>query len=111
MAEIEEAEHGETGTLFEWLQRAARAPRDPAWVADGVVSDDWAPVSPVTGGLDAFVWTTPKEQVSRSNDLDEMRLRPRSLPREMSAEGPRLGAPEALPTPATQSEAQGGVAA
>ena len=75
MAEIEEAEHGETGSLFEWLQRASRAPRDPAWVADGMVSDRWAPVSPVTGQLDAFAWTTPKEQMSRGEDLHEIRMR------------------------------------
>ena len=75
MAEIEEAEHGETGSLFEWLQRASRAPRDPAWVADGMVSDRWAPVSPVTGQLDAFAWTTPKEQLSRGDDLHEIRMR------------------------------------
>ena len=74
MAEIEEAEHGETGTLFEWLQRAQRAPRDPAWVADGVVSDHWAPVSPVTGRLDAFEWTTPKEPLSRGGAVEHMRV-------------------------------------
>ncbi len=76
MAEIEEAEHGETGALFEWLQRASRAPRDPAWVADGVVSDHWDPVSPVTGKLDAFVWTTPKEQLAAPLDLRALRHRP-----------------------------------
>ena len=32
----------------------SRAPRDPAWIADGVISDRWAPVSPITGRLDAF---------------------------------------------------------
>lgn len=64
MADLEEAEHGETGALFEWLQRAARAPHDPAWIADGVTSDTWAPVSPVTGRIDAFVWDTPKAQTT-----------------------------------------------
>ncbi len=62
MAEIEEAENGETGLVREWLARGSRAPRDPAWTADGVVSARWAPVSPVTGKLDAFRWTTPAEQ-------------------------------------------------
>ena len=76
MADIEEAERGETGTLFEWLQRASRAPRDPAWVADGFISDRWYPVSPVTGRLDAFVWTTPKEQLSAPMDLHALRPRP-----------------------------------
>jgi HemY protein len=64
MADIEEAEHGATGALREWLARAARAPRDPTWVADGMTSDVWAPVSPVTGRLDAFVWKTPDELLS-----------------------------------------------
>jgi len=63
MAEIEEAQFGETGAVREWLGRGSRAPRDPAWIADGVVSSLWAPVSPVTGKLDAFRWTTPVEQI------------------------------------------------
>lgn len=62
MAEIEEKEHGETGLAREWLARSGRARRDPAWIADGVVSKRWAPASPVTGKLDAFRWTTPVEQ-------------------------------------------------
>jgi HemY protein len=63
MAEIEEAEHGETGRVREWLSRALRAPRDPAWTADGLVSDVWLPASPVTLRLDAFEWRTPVERV------------------------------------------------
>ncbi|ADZ68813.1 heme biosynthesis protein HemY [Polymorphum gilvum] len=59
MAELEEAEHGDRGRVREWLARAVRAPLDKAWVADGVVREAWAPVSPVTGRLDAFEWTTP----------------------------------------------------
>jgi len=60
MADIEEAD-GHEGAVREWLGRAARAPRDKAWVADGVISDRWAPVSP-SGALDAFVWRTPDER-------------------------------------------------
>ncbi|WP_156640154.1 heme biosynthesis protein HemY [Bosea sp. PAMC 26642] len=59
MAELEEAEHGAAGRVREWLARATRAPRDAAWVADGLVSDTWMPVSPISGRLDAFVWTVP----------------------------------------------------
>lgn len=62
MARIEEAEHGTgTGRSREWLAKAAHAPRDKAWIADGVASERWAPVSPVSGHLDAFVWKTPPE--------------------------------------------------
>src|SRR5690606_33096942 len=53
LADIEEAESGDQGRIREYLAMAVRAPRDPAWVADGFVSDRWAPVSPLTGRLDA----------------------------------------------------------
>jgi HemY protein len=43
----------------EWLAQAVKAPRDPAWTADGVVSAQWAPASPVTGRLNAFEWKVP----------------------------------------------------
>lgn len=59
MAEIEEGQSGDQGKAREWLSRAVRAPRDPAWTADGMVSDEWEPLSPVTGKLDAFEWKVP----------------------------------------------------
>lgn len=59
MAEIEDAENGQNGQVREWLARGSRAPRDPAWMADGVVSKHWLPMSPATGRLDAFEWKTP----------------------------------------------------
>ena len=64
MARIEGEEHGDKGRVREWLARAVNAPRDPAWTADGVVADRWAPVSPVTarsmrsnGGFRWMRWT------------------------------------------------------
>ena len=59
MAELERTEHGDTGRARAWTLRAVRALHDPAWTADGYVSDRWRPVSPVTGRLDAFQWQTP----------------------------------------------------
>jgi HemY protein len=59
MAELERAEHGDAGEARSWMLRAVRAALDPAWTADGYVSDHWRPVSPVTGRLDAFQWLTP----------------------------------------------------
>ncbi len=59
MAEIERTEHGDSGRARAWALRAVRALHDPAWTADGYVSDRWRPVSPVTGRLDAFQWQTP----------------------------------------------------
>ncbi|MCJ8144875.1 heme biosynthesis protein HemY [Ancylobacter sp. A5.8] len=59
MAELEAAEHNDVGKAREWTARAVRAPRDPAWVADGFVAERWGPISPITGKLDAFVWKVP----------------------------------------------------
>ncbi len=59
MAEIEEAQYGDRGRAREWLARAVRARRNPAWTADGIVSPQWLPASPVTGELGVFEWKTP----------------------------------------------------
>jgi HemY protein len=63
MAELEMLDGGRAGPSREWLSRASRAPRDPAWVADGFVSERWMPVSPLTGRLDAFVWQEPAQAI------------------------------------------------
>jgi len=64
LADIEEAESGDQGRVRHWLSQAVRAPRDPAWTADGYVSESWEPVSPVSGKLDAFEWKVPVEQLA-----------------------------------------------
>ncbi|MGO7823192.1 heme biosynthesis protein HemY, partial [Rhizobium ruizarguesonis] len=51
--------------------QALKAPRDPAWVADGFVSDKWLPLSPVTGRLDAFEWKAPFVQIEGCLGDDE----------------------------------------
>jgi HemY protein len=63
LADIEESETGDQGRIRHWMAQALRAPRDPSWVADGVVSERWLPVSPVTGRLDAFEWKRPFGQI------------------------------------------------
>ncbi len=71
LADIEEQETGEEGRVRQWLAKAVRAPRDPAWVADGAVAEGWAPVSPVTGRLDAFEWRAPVERLGPAIDMAE----------------------------------------
>ncbi|TGQ43857.1 heme biosynthesis protein HemY [Mesorhizobium sp. M00.F.Ca.ET.216.01.1.1] len=71
LADIEEAETGDQGKVRQLLAKAVRAPRDPAWVADGFVSERWAPVSPVTGKLDAFEWRAPMERLGQLIDGHE----------------------------------------
>ncbi|HYY84740.1 MAG TPA: heme biosynthesis protein HemY, partial [Beijerinckiaceae bacterium] len=99
MADLEEAENGASGRTREWIARASRAPRDPAWIADGVVSDRWAPMSPVTGRLDAFVWQAPPDVLAAPDspmddvvgDLDEE-----------GATAPALAAPEPAREPVAE---------
>lgn len=71
MADIEEAETGDQGRVRQWLAKALRAPRDPAWVADGYVAERWAPISPVTGKLDAFEWRMPMERLAQVVESEE----------------------------------------
>lgn len=68
MARVDGEELGDTGRVREWLARAVHAPRDPAWTADGVVSEQWAPGSPVTGALDAFEWRVPVEAAQKADE-------------------------------------------
>ncbi|MDW6022117.1 heme biosynthesis protein HemY [Mesorhizobium sp. BAC0120] len=90
LADIEEAESGDQGRIRQYLSRAVRAPRDPAWVADGIVSDKWAPISPVTGRLDAFEWRAPVERlgtlIEQDDDLARNALLPVGIAEESDAE-------------------------
>ena len=70
MAEIEESEHGDQGRVREWMGRAMRAAGDPAWTADGVVSEQWRPVSP-NGRLDGFVWKVPLAEIGVTRPVIE----------------------------------------
>lgn len=74
MADIEQAEYGDRGRVREWLSRAVTAPKDSAWIADGVASIDWQPRSPVTGRLDAFEWKTPMQQLGAQSDSPDLSL-------------------------------------
>jgi HemY protein len=110
MAEIERTEHGDGGKARAWTLRAVRARHDPAWTADGYVSDRWRPVSPVTGRLDAFQWQAPlaslpseKGTTIESSPFEEAMLaapspRREVVPHEGLAEPPREAAQTIAPT-------------
>jgi HemY protein len=108
MAALEETENGNQGLVRAWLARASRAPRDPAWVADGFVSDSWIPVSPITGEIGAFEWREPPQAA-------ETHLRARidadrfEVPFEAPATGPaapamiEVASPPVVPTVVEQA--------
>ncbi len=72
MARLEALEHGDPSAQRDWLLRAARAPRDAAWIADGLVSDHWQAFSPSSGRLDAFQWQYPQESLHAPALAQEM---------------------------------------
>jgi HemY protein len=74
MAEVAEAE-GDKGLAREWLARGMRAPADPKWTADGMISDQWQPVSPVSRELGAFQWKVPVERLAYESGADEFHPR------------------------------------
>jgi HemY protein len=86
MADMEEAQ-GDKGRAREWLARAVSAPRDPIWVSDGVASQRWTPVSPVSGEIVPCLWKAPF-------DMPEGDLR---LPRSEPQPAASLQSPAARP--------------
>ena len=68
MAELEERDQNRKGLMREWLQKATHAPRDDAWVGDGLVLDHWAPLSPISKKLDQVQWTK-SPQIASSDRL------------------------------------------
>lgn len=106
MAELERSETGDEGRAREWMARALRSLRDPAWTADGFVSDRWLPVSPVTGRLDAFQWKVALAELTDERDVIEVDERPAVA--AAPAPAPAATVVEAKPVPASISEARAG---
>lgn len=79
MAAIEDNDQGDEGRVREWMSRAMRAAGDPAWTADGVVSDRWLPVSP-SGRLDGYQWRVPLAEIGVARPLIELAPLPARSP-------------------------------
>ena len=62
MARLEEAEHGDGEKARDWLIKAARAPRGPAWTCEacGAEAEAWAPHCGNCDAFDTMAWRPPK---------------------------------------------------
>lgn len=101
MADLEQAEFADEGRSREWTARAVYAARDPAWTADGFVSEQWMPMSPVSGRIDAFEWKAPVAAIASE-----------PAPAEVAAEPePIRPVIEATPSPVPAKSPSGPVAA
>ncbi len=107
MAELEEAENGDSAKAHEWFRRAAAAPNDPAWVCAscGTAAADWSAACRACGEIDGLDWRSPPEL--GSGLIPEMREPGMKEVEESSAEGaPRqLEAGEAEPAQNPQAAA------
>ena len=103
MAELERAERNDEGRAREWIARALNAAPDPAWTADGHVSDRWLPVSP-SGRLDAFEWRVPLTGIASAAPVIE----PEPAPVAAIATAPVVVAsePRGDSVPAAQEKAE-----
>jgi HemY protein len=106
MAQLEEAETGDIGRAREWMARAVHAALDPVWTADGLIAENWMPVSPATGRLDAFAWRVPVAELTPRGPLLEppaisAPVIPKVMPaaREIGAEVRAETRPEIRPEP------------
>lgn len=99
LADIEEASGGDEGRIRQYLAKALRAPRDPAWVADGFASEHWAPASPVSGRLDAFEWRVPVERMAQAVEIEAEDPLPALPPVSVPAERTEILPPDRTTPP------------
>ena len=103
MANLEQAEFGDEGRAREWMARSVRAARDPAWTADGFVSERWMPVSPVSGRLDAFEWKVPLAEIAHQEPALDLAQDAPMLVEEKPVPAPPAPKPEAAPVVAAKA--------
>ncbi|OLP59559.1 heme biosynthesis protein HemY [Xaviernesmea oryzae] len=100
LADIEQVDTSDDGRIRHWMSQALKSLPDPVWTADGLTSEDWLPVHPVTGALGVFEWKRPVRSfagpVEDGKALGEEAIR--SLPPVAPAVRPAK-TPYAAPTP------------
>ncbi len=76
LARLEAAENDDSGAARDWLQRAASAPEDPAWVCDvcGTVSPVWSALCDNCGSFATLRWRTPSRAAHLPNPAAQAML-------------------------------------
>jgi HemY protein len=77
MAALEDGEHADPATVRRWLDEAARALPDPAWICTvcghpgeaGPASGHWQAVCPHCGSIDSYRWQRPVLPTGQSLEL------------------------------------------
>ena len=66
MSRLEEAEHGDLGSVREWLDRAVGAVPDPRYVCTSCAREtpDWRSLCPHCGAFDTLSWRAPVRAIS-----------------------------------------------
>ncbi len=114
MARLEEAERRDTATARRWLERAAAAPPDPAWVCGscGAVATDWSADCGACGSFDSLTWRVPRhvgpvsigggEMLQIAAKAPPAKAEPKdvgSQPATPAVGSPALGLPAVTPLP------------
>jgi HemY protein len=62
LARLEQSEYNDQTAARGWLQKAAEAPADPAWVCGscGNAAAEWSLACPKCGGVDSLGWIIPR---------------------------------------------------
>lgn len=70
MAKIEEAEHQDAAAASRWLNQAAQAEADEAWICNecGAIHSDWRAVCAQCGTFDALNWQVPANIVHLTSE-------------------------------------------
>ncbi|OLP56180.1 heme biosynthesis protein HemY [Rhizobium rhizosphaerae] len=110
LADIEQVETNDDGRIRHWMTQALKSLPDPVWTADGLTSQEWLPVHPVTGALGVFEWKRPTRAFS--GRIEEGRALSgeeaiRSLPPLTPAAKTPYAAPQPAETRATSEVAKG----
>ena len=115
MARLEEAERNDGQAARGWLERAAHAPRDPAWVCNacGAIAARWSVDCGACGAFDSLDWRAPRRVGTLAIDgeptaLAQITAKPLIKAQEAAASVPLPPPPDRVstaPKPAAPSEA------